>query len=119
MTTGAIRLVRLTEENFETFASFINCEDGGCYCFSSMDEWDQRKSTEPEKNKACLLERLRASKDGPRSKATLSNAKRLTDSERALPGRAFREISRKPVLHASETTGSARTNTAARSTGST
>jgi len=61
-----IRLERLTEDNFEIFASFINCEDGGCYCsfwhqkFSSMEEWDKRKSEEPEKNKACVLEKLRA-----------------------------------------------------------
>jgi hypothetical protein len=61
-----IRLERLTEENFEVFASLINCEDDGCYCsfwhqkISSMEEWDRRKAQEPEKNKSCMLERLRS-----------------------------------------------------------
>jgi hypothetical protein len=61
-----IRLERLTEGNFETFASFINCEDGGCYCsfwhqkFSSMQEWDKRKAEEPQNNKACMLDKVRS-----------------------------------------------------------
>lgn len=65
-TTPPIRLEKLTEANFETFAGFINCEDGGCYCsfwhqkFASLEEWDQRKANEPEKNKACVLEKIRA-----------------------------------------------------------
>jgi hypothetical protein len=61
-----IRLEKLTEENFEAFSSFINCEDDGCYCsfwhqkISSMEEWDQLKSKTPEKNKSCLLEKVRS-----------------------------------------------------------
>ncbi len=61
-----IRLERLTEENFEIFSSFLNRHDSGCYCsfwhqkFSSMDQWDKRKAEEPEKNKACMLEKIRA-----------------------------------------------------------
>lgn len=61
-----IRFERLTEDNFETFSNFINCEDGGCYCsfwhqkFASMEEWDKRKAKEPEKNKSCMLEKIRS-----------------------------------------------------------
>lgn len=61
-----IRLERLTEANFETFASFINCEDGGCYCsfwhqkWSSMEEWDKRKAEAPEKNRSCMLDKVRS-----------------------------------------------------------
>ena len=66
MSKTEIRLKRLTESNFDTFASLINCEDGGCYCsfwhqkISSMEEWDKRKTEEPEKNKACMLEKVRS-----------------------------------------------------------
>jgi hypothetical protein len=61
-----IRLEKLTEENFEVFSEFLNRHDSGCYCsfwhqkFSSMEEWDKRKAEEPEKNKACLLEKIRS-----------------------------------------------------------
>lgn len=64
--SSSIRLEKLTEQNFETFASFINCEDGGCYCsfwhqkISSMEEWDKRKTEEPLKNKECVLEKIRS-----------------------------------------------------------
>ncbi len=60
---SGIRFERLTESNFETFANFINCEDGGCYCsfwhqkFGSMHEWDKRKAEEPDKNKSCMFGR--------------------------------------------------------------
>jgi hypothetical protein len=61
-----IRLERLTEANFEVFASFINGQDSGCYCsfwhqkFSSMEEWDKRKAEEPETNKSCMIGKLRS-----------------------------------------------------------
>ncbi len=61
-----IRLEQLTEVNFETFASFINCEDGGCYCsfwhqkWSSMEQWDKRKADEPAKNKSCVQDKLQS-----------------------------------------------------------
>lgn len=61
-----IRLERLTEANFEVFSSFINAQDSGCYCsfwhqkFTSMEEWDKRKSQEPNQNCSCMQEKLRA-----------------------------------------------------------
>lgn len=61
-----LRLEKLTEKNFEAFASMINCEDGGCYCsfwhqkISSMEEWDAKKTNTPDSNKACVLEKVRA-----------------------------------------------------------
>jgi len=61
-----LRLERLTENNFETFSSFLNCEDSGCYCsfwhqkISSMEEWEKRKGSEPEKNKTCMLDKVRS-----------------------------------------------------------
>jgi hypothetical protein len=64
--SSSIRLERLNVQNFEAFTSFVNCENGGCYCafwhqnFTSMDEWEKRKSTEPELNQSCMLERVRS-----------------------------------------------------------
>ena len=61
-----LELKPLTEENFEEFASFLNCEDSGCYCsfwhqkFTSMEEWDKRKAKAPELNKSCMLDRVRS-----------------------------------------------------------
>ena len=61
-----LRLETLTEKNFDEFSSFLNCEDSGCYCsfwhqkLSSMEEWDKRKAEEPEKNKACMLDKVRS-----------------------------------------------------------
>lgn len=61
-----LRLEPLSESNFEAFASIINCEDAGCYCsfwhqkWSSMEEWDKRKAEAPDKNKACMLEKVRS-----------------------------------------------------------
>jgi len=61
-----IRLEKLTEDNFEAFSAFINAEDSGCYCsfwhqkITSMEEWDKRKATEPEKNKSCVLDKIRS-----------------------------------------------------------
>ncbi|MFA6238559.1 MAG: hypothetical protein WC635_14590 [Bacteriovorax sp.] len=56
----------LTEQNFEEFSSFLNCQDTGCYCsfwhqkISSMDEWDKRKAENPELNKSCVLDKVRS-----------------------------------------------------------
>lgn len=64
--SASIRFERLTENNFEIFSNFINCKDDGCYCsfwhqkFVSMEEWDKRKTEEPEKNKSCMLEKIRS-----------------------------------------------------------
>lgn len=61
-----LRLEKLSESNFDAFASLINCEDAGCYCsfwhqkWSSLEEWDKRKAEEPAKNKACMLEKVRS-----------------------------------------------------------
>ena len=63
---STLRLEPLSEDNFEAFSSLINCEDAGCYCsfwhqkWSSMEEWDKRKAEAPDKNKACMLEKVRS-----------------------------------------------------------
>lgn len=61
-----IRFERLSENNFELFSQFLNCQDSGCYCsfwyqkWSSMEEWEKRKSESPELNKACMLDKVRS-----------------------------------------------------------
>jgi GNAT superfamily N-acetyltransferase len=63
----SIRLERLSEQNFADFESITRNESGGgCYCsfwhqkWSSRSDWDQQCKDAPEKNRATVLEKVRA-----------------------------------------------------------
>ena len=63
---SSLELRKLSNENFEEFANFLKAYDSGCYCafwhqkFSSMDEWDRQKAENPDQNKVCMQDRVRA-----------------------------------------------------------
>lgn len=62
----ALRVERLTEDNFADYEKLTNCEGGGgCYCsfwhqkITSMEEWDQRKQLHPKLNRQVVLDKVK------------------------------------------------------------